>query len=122
MNKKLRDYCLHDPIYGAHIIVIINKDQDDAIKLFKQKYSEDIEIDTDMDGYTFMNPGKATCVWLKKFNNTVEDYVTLVHELHHATGFILNYNGVKFDTFNDEPFTYYLSFLVREFLTMFKKK
>ena len=60
--------------------------------------------------------GFVVCVWL---NEETADAGAVAHEAFHATSYVMEYLGVKFDPLNHETFAYYLDWLVTEFTEAF---
>lgn len=76
-------------------------------------------------GYIKYRGGIRECVYIAvnpEILKTNEIHGVLAHEALHAVNLILDNRGVKFDVDNDEPYAYYLSYIVEQFYDFLKEK
>lgn len=115
-------------VYDWTIKVVISSDVPKLIRYFSTKCGMG-DITKDM----FLSRGrffykkhsmfwKTAFIWVPRIGNTPKDISVMSHELLHATGYILDWAGVKYSYDNDEPFTYLLDHLTRQFWTKIRKK
>lgn len=112
------------PIYGGWVIVSINQSNEEFIKSFiKSRKSDrstaeyycslvnqDIELE---QGKTAHLQGNVI-VRVYSDLKTAFHYNTLVHELFHATDFILDYKGLKLVDGSDEAYCYLIGYLMEK--------
>lgn len=66
------------------------------------------------------HPPKTAFIWLPEVTHKAKCISTVSHELLHATGFILDWAGVKHTYENDEAYTYLLGHLTEQFWNKLK--
>jgi len=123
MHKHtVKEYHIYDQVYKINITLVIGC-KSAAVTLLKQKHNLDLEEELEefVKGYTMMHE-ENIYVWLGEFNTSADFFSNFVHEMFHAATYTLDSRGVKFSVHNDEPYAYYLAFLVRMFLEQIKGK
>lgn len=119
------------PIYKGWVIVSINQTDDQFIKSYMKargitdrtlaelacsSVQQDHEVE---QGKTSHMAGN---VMIRVYSpvETPEQYSTLVHELFHATDFILDYRGMKLVDGSDEAYSYLIGYLMEETMKSYK--
>jgi hypothetical protein len=122
MHKHVaKEYHLFDLVYLVNIVLVVGC-KVEAVKLLKKEYKVDLDFEGEFaTGFTNMINGNVF-IWLEKFDKSPSAYSDFVHEMFHATTYVLGSRDVKFKTHNDEPYAYYLGFLIRQFLERLKAK
>lgn len=102
MIEKSIDCCLEftNPPYHINTLVFIGSPKK-LIKYILKNYGSDIStlgIDfNSVDGLTIpctaSNGSKIVIIYLPSFNFTLQDFSTLVHEIEHASVYILKFSG-----------------------------
>lgn len=113
------------PIYGGWVMVSINQTDKEFMKSYmKARETSDItaaeiacnclsqEVEQEL-GKTAHFAGN---VMVRVYSDlkTPRDYNTLVHELFHATDFMLDYRGLKLVDGSDEAYTYLIGYLMEK--------
>jgi hypothetical protein len=62
-------------------------------------------------GFTGMDDGGRTFVWMPSVPKTAEEFGTLAHEIYHATCFVMDRKGIKYSKKSDEAFAYLIGYL-----------
>ena len=122
--KKAFAY-INVPIYGSTVIVSINQTDDELLKsvmkargltdktLAKLFISQVMRTESKTLGLTSHIEG--VCI-VRVFDElkTPEEYNTLVHELFHATDFILDHRGMSLVNGSEEAYAYLIGFLMEK--------
>lgn len=113
------------PIYGGWVMVSINQTDTEFVRSYMKergitdKTAAEIacsyvtqEVEQELGKTAHMSGN----VMVRVFNDlkTARDYNTLVHELLHATDFILDYRGLKLVDGSDEAYTYLIGYLMEK--------
>lgn len=113
------------PIYGGWVMVSINQNDTEFVKSYmKAREITDVtaaqiacscvsqEIEQEL-GKTAHIGGN---VMVRVYNDLKypRDYNTLVHELLHATDFMLDYRGLRLVDGSDEAYTYLIGYLMEK--------
>jgi hypothetical protein len=115
------------PIYGGWVIVSINQTDKEYMKSYMKlrEITEPIHaeyacslVQKDSEytmGRTAHYEGN---VMIRIYNdlNRARDYNTLVHELLHATDFMLDYRGMKLVDGSDEAYAYLIGYLMEKIM------
>lgn len=134
LKKKslgIKSRCIYDEIYKANFVFLLNINKDSEVEdILKTKYSEVFKIYekeklknvfsiSDCSGRCIKFQDKNIYVIIiRKLNNKARFNAVLAHECLHATNFVLGEAGVEFiDNGANEPFTYYLEYLIRNALS-----
>lgn len=112
-------------IYGGWVIVSINQTDDEFVKsymtergitdrtLAEMACSNTFqEIEQEL-GKTFHQGGNVLIRVYEELKGP-RSYNTLVHELFHATDFILDYRGLKLVDGSDEAYSYLIGFMMEK--------
>ena len=83
--------------------------------------NENIEAAHCVGGITASKASGETCIALRKWDGTPEDYATLSHEIFHATCRRFEHSGMD-KTFNEEAFAYSISEMTTFFLNKLNKQ
>lgn len=90
-----------------------NRESDEGLI---QSIKKDVES-TDSIGTTYNLGLGESLVWLPNLSLTPKWIGNVVHELHHATMFLLDFVGVEYHySGSNEPYTYLLEFFVTKTL------
>lgn len=128
-KKKAKKVCVHIdiPIYNAWMIVSINQTNEEFRRSFiKHRGQMDktaidqtckmVERESEFTiGRTAHQHGNVI-VRLYSDLKTPTDYNTLVHELFHATDFILDYRGLTLVDGSDEAYAYLIGYLTEKIM------
>src|SRR3990167_6390434 len=111
-----KNFIIFWEIYPFEVMVSINEKHPDLVKRIEKsgyKLDEDEKEKLWMtgNGRTVMLKGGQTIMRLNK-----KDYAILAHEVFHATCFLMDRIGVKFNDDCDETFAYAIEFLTRKIL------
>jgi hypothetical protein len=122
-QQKLKTIWFYDEVYKRNILFCIG-DANQTLKYLHKQYNIDVDFSGNEAAKTFdyMNEGYGVIIWLESFNNSPETWGYLVHELSHATMYILAHAGIVTEVIEDEPFAYYMEFLTRRFVAEHRKK
>jgi len=134
MKKELppKYWILNEDLYGAEIALGVNCTAKEFQSFLAKKYKDYqlFPINSNWQGYggritNSKNEGMGYCLWLKRFNWTIEEQGTAVHEIFHVVNRILSDRGiydsrVDEELINDEAYAYYLSYWFEEIWTKLK--
>lgn len=113
------------PIYKGWVMVSINQTDEQFVKSYmKARGITDRtaaiiacshvqkEIEAEQGKTAHMNGN----VMIRVYSDlkTAEDYNTLVHELFHATDFVLDYRGLKLVDGSDEAYSYLIGYMMEK--------
>lgn len=113
------------PIYGGWVIVSINQTDGEFIKSYikSEKITDLTTAEINCSHVSQNSPqelGKTAHlggnVMIRVYSDLKKpiDYNTLVHELLHATDFILDYRGLRLVDGSDEAYTYLIGYLMEK--------
>ena len=121
----MRKIQLFDPIYKRIIIFAWGCSIEDFTKYLNKKYDK-LELEEfDAKGY-FVELGNKEkkqnhfWIWAEKFEDTLEDEMTIAHEVIHCVFGVFKYLGIG--PKNDEAFCYYYEFLLKQILKFLKPR
>ena len=114
MNKGI---VIHNPIYPKAVVVFRGDNNKKMLKYFKscypEKYHQEI-IDSFSNevykGFTVILDCGDILIHLTESAGTG----SIVHECFHATEFMFNDLGIRFEEPPNEPYAYFIAFLVKE--------
>lgn len=129
---------INDELYKEHFHVFVGDRKRMAAKIKKlmagddfptkqiNDLADDIGDASDNAGeFIWLTNNKTNQVlrilWFRELEWYTHNYATVAHECMHATFKLMDSRGVKFDTFNDEPFTYHHTWLMSRVLDMMMK-
>ena len=113
------------PIYNGWVVVSINQTDDEFVKSYmkarkiKDRTSAEIHCsyvsrDSEQElGKTSHLHGNVMVRVYDELKTPLQ-YNTLVHELFHATDFVLDYRGLKLVDGSDEAYTYLIGYLMEK--------
>lgn len=113
------------PIYGGWVMVSINQTDTELIRSYmKERQIADKTAAEMACSYVFQESGLELGktahlqgnVLVRVYSDlkTARDYNTLVHELLHATDFILDFRGLRLVDGSDEAYTYLIGYLMEK--------
>lgn len=123
--------CIDVPIYKGWVMVSINQTDEQFVRSYMKArgitdrtaaeiacshVSQDSEVEHGKTAHLFGN------VMIRVYSplESPEHFNTLVHELLHATDFILDYRGLKLVDGSDEAYTYLIGYLMEETMKSYK--
>ncbi len=119
--KKNQSILISEPIFKQEILVT-NMD-DPALKKYAKRWKYEIS-DGDWKDLAFEPNGVGRTVRLDCgaiiVRITKDDIGITIHELSHATMYVLNTTNTPHTMENDEIFAYYIGFLARELFRLWK--
>lgn len=106
----MKQFIIQIPLYAGKIHFAINCTEEDAVSFFNKKY----DIDTECNGYTgfhipiqnISNGNWTNLIFIRNFDWCIDDMITVIHELLHASINILDRSGVPINKENQECITY----------------
>jgi hypothetical protein len=119
---------IEDPVYHGHLVLYVGCPYAAALKDYAEKVKippreEDYECPPNVSArFTTVAgwKGRGGLLWMRKRKPSPED---VAHECLHATARVLSQVGVRpMDGGDDEPYAYYLSYLIREVNRALKRK
>lgn len=99
-----------EPIYQVHLTLLWDCTNDELFQWIKRYKNVELPDINNFDGGVFQldsDNSRYFFLWLNKTNPGI-----IAHECLHTVFDILEYNGVKYDPDNQEPFTYYLQYWI----------
>ena len=105
-KKSIDCYCLEIPIYRVRIKIITPEKN----KILTKDWNQD-ESDYDATAEPYLKQDGTVLIRINKFS-----LENIVHELYHATDFIMNYIGHKRTDESDEPSAYLIGYMFKEIL------
>lgn len=118
--KWIKHYTILDDIYRRHFQLVVNVPADKFIKWIKshndnQEWIEKIEesIDGACGLYCF-GIWDFNYLWLEKFDWTIKDQWTLVHELNHHVDYTFDAVGIEMTAENSEARSYYFEYIFKK--------
>ncbi len=102
-----------EPIYGTRVLFLLGGTLKDACKVATRwlKREEPLQYDGNR-GMAFRGKESNYVLWVEK----PTDYATLAHEAGHIAIWVMGHVEIPITENSDEPFTYYLGWLMREAL------
>lgn len=106
------------------IRVIIQSDTNEALKKINAYLDKPIVMADfkNTNGYTFIEQGCPTLIWLSRMSFSAEDIAVANHELLHATIASMRFSGVSFEDASEEAYAYQLQHLSKQFYNNLKIK
>ncbi len=120
MKNKIKSVWFYDEVYKGNILFVIG-DKDEFKKYIHNEYKIELDVDGRHTGRCYDIPGYGIIIWMRNFNRSPKYYGVLVHEIIHATFFILENKFIP-TADNSEPFNYHCEFLMRKFLEIYNKR
>lgn len=124
VEDKSKNAIISCPIY--HRDVMIHLGDLDGISEHLNCFLNNEHIDEIKECFSTTSRGKTIelnegqiIVYLPKIPKTASGIATLVHELFHATHFVMEKAGITFSNDSDEAYAYLLDYLVENALTTF---
>lgn len=115
MKLKYKIYKIYDPIYRAHLSVMVG-DLDEIRKhLISLKFPEDQLKEINNGKFVFYD--NLHVVIMKKY-----DIYTLIHEIIHVAFAVMYGRGIPIRYENDETITYYVEMVLKNTLKVMKKE
>lgn len=127
VKKKIKKAftCIDIPIYNGWVMVSINQTDREFLRSYmKEREITDITaaeiVCNDVSQQSEMELGKTAHyggnVMIRIYSDLKgpRDYNTLVHELFHATDFILDFRGMRLVDGSDEAYTYLIGYLMEK--------
>lgn len=106
------------PIYRAELKVFFGTTEEcaEAMRLDGRPEHKIAEWKENADKYNGMyhHDGDYRVAWFKNWPKSVDDYGNMVHEIEHATFYILQSRGLKHTEESDEAYSYLMGFLFSE--------
>lgn len=116
-----------DPIYEAEVYLFVSRYNDMAAVLNKRGWEVKAK-DRESLGTSLCNNNKdgsrSYAIWVPPSlrPSRVDDLNTLVHECIHVGLTVLMHRGVNCDTDHEEPYCYYIAFLVSTTVQLLKSR
>lgn len=131
----VRKLIVKEPVFRTTLFLFIGSPEEVRAYL-KKKWQSHIDDDDDLTdcvmgeawGTSFSlskdeGQPERLCIWLQKFDGTVDDLAILQHELLHWILKAMNDSGVFLHTKSEEVFTYMTEYYTRElYKALIKKK
>jgi len=114
MKKKYKHYLIDDPIYKAHLSLLIGDVEE--IKKYLLKITS-LKEDFEMGEGKFFSVDDYKIIIIKKYNIPI-----LVHELIHYAFDVMEDRGIPIRIENDETITYYVEMTLKNILKLLQKK
>lgn len=117
--------CIDLPIYGGWVMVSINQTDNELVKSYMKMREMTDKTAAEMACSHVFRDSEITHgrtahmngnVMVRLYNDlkTPTDYNTLVHELLHATDFILDFRGLSLVDGSDEAYAYLIGYLMEK--------
>lgn len=119
------------PIYKGWVMVSINQTDDEFVRSYMKARGiadrtiaeiacSHVQQDHDVEQGKTAHMNGNVMIRVYSEVETPEQFNTLVHELLHATDFILDYRGLKLVDGSDEAYTYLIGYLMEETMKAYK--
>ena len=115
--KKFKIYRVYDPIYRAHLSILVGDLEE--IKKYLLRCSipqEKIDEISPSAGGRFIFHDKMHIIVMPKYN-----IYTLIHEIIHVAFAVMYGRGIPIRYENDETITYYVEMVLKNTLKVMKK-
>ena len=100
---------LSEPIYNSTLTVFYNISKEDGKKAIEKLTKKTLHFEEGWDG-VFHSEGNNGYIWIRSFDNNVEDIGLLSHELMHFTFNVLGWAGMRATPESDEAYTYFFQY------------
>lgn len=115
------------PVVNDRIHLLWPFERSEAISFLKSIKMNDCEVDEEMPKGTGScvfgkEKGQGAVIFLKDWNESIDDYTALFHEVTHATAYILHDKGVKENREVPEMSCYLGDWIFRQLLIRLRKR
>jgi hypothetical protein len=113
MKRPKNVFFFTDPIYCQDFMVILSPSHNKYRKIIKKLLNLEVEIDDTCSGcfqaLHDKNRGDLGIIWIPNKKNT------LVHEIFHATSWVMRHRDIMLDAEgSEEAWAYYIAYLYNE--------
>lgn len=122
-NREVKYFLLKNDIFQFDVVVQIGGEKKKLITYIEDNFEYKL-TDEEKEhlnspeklGTTMILTNKAIAVWVKNWPKDATTIAILIHELFHATEFIMSSANIQHSDETSEVFAYVLDFLVRAVL------